>query len=81
MDYRNINLKDSYERGQAILDSYSIDNLLLEIQCNFRKEAITPENVKRHIKGVLDQRYSEALEIFEENLNNICKRAIAEKEK
>lgn len=80
MDYKNINLEDSYEREKPVLDSYSIDELLLEISCNFRKEAITPENVRRHIKEVLDLRYWEALEIFEDNLQNICKQAIKERE-
>lgn len=80
MDYKNINLEDSHEREQPILDSYSMDTLLLEISCNFRKEAITPENVRRHIKEALDLRYWEALEIFEDNLDNICKQAIKERE-
>lgn len=80
MDYKNINLEDSYEREKAILDSYNMDDLLLEISCNFRKEAITPDNVRQHIKEVLDLRYWEALEIFEDNLNNICKQAIKERE-
>lgn len=80
MDYKNINLEDSYEREKPVLDSYSIDELLLEISCNFRKEAITPENVRRHIKEALDLRYWEALEIIEDNLDNICKQAIKERE-
>lgn len=80
MDYKNINLEDSYEREKDILDSYNMDTLLLEISCNFRKEDITPENVRRHIKEVLDLRYREALEIFEDNIENICQHAIKERE-
>lgn len=79
MDYLNINLNDTYEREQSILDSYDIETVLLEINCNFRKEDITPDKVKAHINKMIDMNAQEAKEIFAANLDNICKHALNEK--
>lgn len=79
MDYLNIDLQSEYERNQSILDSYDIETVLLEINCNFRKEDITPNKVKTHINKMIDMNAQEAKEIFAANLDNICKHALNEK--
>lgn len=79
MNYLNIDLNSNYEREQSILDSYDIETVLLEINCNFRKEDITPDKVKAHINKVIDMKAQEARKIFYANIDNICKHALSEK--
>lgn len=79
MNWQNIDLNSSYETSQEVLNSYDIDTLLLEIDCNFKKEDITKEKVIQHIKDTIQSRVNCALEVFENNLENIVKKAIEDK--
>lgn len=79
MNWDNINLNSSYERGQSILDSYNMDTILLELHCNFKKEDITKEKVMNHIKDTIKLKVNCALEVFENNLENIIKKAKEDK--
>lgn len=79
MDYNNINLSDSYEIEQNILDPYSIDTLLLEIHSNFKKEDITKQKVLDHINKAIQYKVDEAKSIFSANIDNIVKHALKDK--
>lgn len=80
MDWTNVNLTDGYEREQNILGPYNFDTLLLEISCNIPKERLTREEIEKQFKTVLALKVSEAKEIFKDNLENILKQAIKERE-
>ena len=78
MDWNNVDLDSRYERDQNILDGYSFDTLLLEISCNVRE--ITKETVKKQFVISLNSKIQSAREIFNNNLDNIVKKAIEERE-
>ena len=78
MDWNNVDLDSRYERDQNILDGYSFDTLLLEISCNVRE--ITKETVKKQFVISLNSKIQSAREIFNNNLDNIVKKAMEERE-
>lgn len=73
MNWRNVNLKDGYEREQDFLDGYSFDTLLLEIQCNLKE--INRKTVEEHFLEVLRYKIDDAKEIFYNNIDNIVLQA------
>jgi len=75
MDYSNVNLKSPYEASQNILDSINFDILLLEISCNLT--VINKETIKKQFEISLDAKINEAKQVFNDNLNNILKEALA----
>lgn len=77
MDWHNIDLKDGHERSQFILDPYSFDTLLLELNCN--ATAISAETIRAHFERVMKARLEEAREIFKSNLENIRIQAMHER--
>jgi len=77
MDWKNVNLTNAYERDQDILDSYSFDTLLLEIQCNLRE--INKETVKKQFMESLNSKIESAKEVFFSNIDNIVKQAEKER--
>ena len=79
MNWENVNLIDSYERDQNILDPYNFDTLLLEINCNLRTENLTPEEITKHFNTILSSKIESAREVFNANLNNIVKQAQKER--
>ena len=77
MNWTNVNLTDPYERDQNLLDPYDFDTLLLEISTNIRE--ITPETVKAQALLSIKSKYETALEILENNLQNITEQAQRER--
>ena len=77
MDWNNVDLTDSYERDQTILDPYSFDALLLEISCNLKE--INEKTVTAQFNETLNDRIMEAKEIFAANLKNIVNQARKER--
>ena len=77
MNWTNVNLTDQYERDQNLLDPYDFDTLLLEISTNIRE--ITPETVKAQALLSIKSKYETALEILENNLQNITEQAQRER--
>lgn len=75
-----MDLSDGYERDQNFLDAYSFDTLLLEIKCNMRVEEITKENIRNHVAKLISNRVAEALEIVDDNMQNIINQAKKERE-
>lgn len=73
IDWKNVNLKDSYERDQNILDPYSFDILLLEVEHNCR--TIDAETVRKQFETELQNKVRQAREIFADNLQNILNEA------
>lgn len=78
MDWENVNLKDGYERERDILDGYSFDTLLLEIQCNLKE--INKKTVEKQFLEALRFNIESAKEIFYNNIDNIVVQAKKERE-
>lgn len=78
MDWKNVDLEDDYERDQNIIDPYSFDVLLLEISCNIRD--INPGTVRDQFESSLKAKIDSAREVFDNNFDNILKRALKERE-
>jgi len=77
INWSNVNLDDAYEREQNLLDPYSFDTILLEIDCNLRE--INRETVRKQITENLTEKYRLALEIMSDNLDNIVTQAKRER--
>lgn len=79
MNWKNVNLDDSYERDQNILDPLNFDTFLLEISHNIKTCDLTEENIKKEFEDRIKTRTAEARDIFRDNLKNITKQAIKER--
>ena len=79
INWSNIDLSSIYQRNLNILEPYNFDMLLLEISCNIKKDDINSSTVATHAKEVLKAKYEEALDILNDNLNNIVKQAKKER--
>ena len=77
MDWKNVNLKDGYEREQDMLNGYSFDTLLLEIQCNLKE--INKKTVEEQFLTVLRYKIDDAKEVFYNNIDNIVTQAKKER--
>ena len=75
MDWKNINLESGYEKSQNLMDGYTFEQLLLEVYCNIIEENLTTEEIKKHALSVFKAKYSEAIEILNDNLINITNHA------
>jgi hypothetical protein len=73
IDWTNIKLKDEYQRNLDLLDPYSFETLLLELHCNIPNEKLTKEEIQKHAKSVLLEKYQTAIEILNDNIDNIFK--------
>lgn len=78
-DWANIDLNSASESASNILDGYSFDTLLLEIHCNLRE--INTQTVKAQAMESLRSKYNTAIEILNDNLENITKHAQKERAK
>lgn len=74
MNWKNVDLNSPSESSQDILDGYDFDTLLLEIECNCPE--ITPETVRKQALYEINLKYKTALEILEDNLQNITRHAL-----
>ena len=72
-NWSNIDFSSAYETSLAIIDPYTFDGLLLEINCNLPK--ITSESVMKQFEDALQSRINSAREIMRDNLGNIVKHA------
>lgn len=77
MNWKAVNLNSPYERSQNLMESYTFDQLLMEVSCNIKD--INTETVKAQARESIKAKYNEALEILESNLSNITKKAQAER--
>jgi len=75
IDWSNVNLKDGYERNQTILDGYTFDTLLTEINCNIPSNKIDEKTVREQFETSLRDKVREARELFSDNLQNIVNEA------
>lgn len=69
----NIDLDSSYQRSLAIIDEYTFEDLLLEINCNL--PTISKESVMKQFEDALQSRITSAREVMQDNLENIVKHA------
>jgi hypothetical protein len=74
MDWKNVNLKSSYERAQNIIYPLDFDTLLLEVNCNLRE--INRVTVMQQFETDLQNRIQSAREAMKDNIDNIVKEAI-----
>jgi len=77
MDYLNIDLSSVSEREQEILEGYSFDTLLLEINCNLTE--INETTVRAQFELSLKSNITTAREIFNANLKNIVIHAVSQR--
>lgn len=77
MNWNNMDLSDSYERDQNLIEPLTFSTLLLEVGCNCRD--IEEATVKAQFEEDLQSRIDEAREVFKANLQNIVKRAREER--
>jgi len=77
MDWNNIDTNDNYEMSQAMLDSYTFETLMLEVNCNVRD--ITRDTVKAQALESLKSKYECAIEVLEANLDALTAKAIADR--
>lgn len=73
MNWKNVDLNRPAESSQNILDPYSFDTLLLEVECNC--PVISRETVRKQALYELNTKYQTALTILEDNLDNITAKA------
>ena len=73
-NWNNINLDDNYQANLNLLENYTFDTLLLEVECNLRE--INKETVKAQALEVINAKHREAIEILNSNLDNITAKAI-----
>ena len=73
-DWSNIDLNSEYEKSLSIVDSYTFNDLLMEVHCNI--ENITEETIMRQFEEALQSRIHSAREVMRENINNITKYAV-----
>ena len=73
-DWNNIDLDSEYERSLAIVDPYTFNDLLLEVQCNIR--TIDEKTIMRQFDEAMHSRMMSAREIMRENIKNITKQAV-----
>lgn len=71
MDWNNVDL--NRESDATILDAYTFDTLLLEVNCNL--PVINRETVRKQFETSLQNKIRDAREVFEANLNNIVSHA------
>ena len=76
VDWTNVNLTDSCQRDQPILDAYTFDTLLLEISCNLPE--ISKETVTAEFEKQLQSKIRSARKVFVNNVDNIVNQAKAE---
>lgn len=77
MDWKNVNLEDNYERNKNLLENYTFETLLLEVSANLGTRA-TKESIKRQALESIKAKYNEALQVLEDNLDNITEHALKE---
>jgi hypothetical protein len=77
MNWKNIDLTDKYEREQNILDPYDSETLLLEIHCNVK--TINKYTVKEQAMLSIRQKYETAIQILNDNLDNLTAEALRER--
>jgi hypothetical protein len=73
INWSNIDLNSAYKRSLNLLDPYSFETLLLELHCNIPNEKLTKEEIQKHAKSVLLEKYQTAIEILNDNIDNILK--------
>lgn len=78
IDWTNIDLNSPSESEQKILDPYSFDDLLMEINCNL--PVITEDTITKQFNDRLAAMVTDAKEIFQNNLANITAHATKTRE-
>lgn len=74
MNWKNFDLKSSYERDQNIIEPLSFNTLLLEVSSNIKN--INKKTVIEQFELDLRLRIESAREVFEDNLDNIVADAL-----
>lgn len=79
MDWNNVDLNSPSESGSCLVDPYTFDSLLLEIECNLPE--INLVTVREQAMNSIQSRYEEAIDILTSNLINITNHALKERAK
>ena len=76
---RNWKLNDDLSRLDDVLDPINFDEIIMTVRCNCRE--INREATIKTFKEILEMRLTDAKEIFERNIDEICNEVIAENNK
>ena len=79
-NWSNIDLSSAYERNLNILEPYDFETLLLELSCNIKTSELTEEAILRQFNESLDSKVQLAKEIIKDNLKNVLKYELDQRE-
>ena len=79
-DWSNIDLSSAYERNLNILEPYDFETLLLELSCNIRTSDLSEGAILKQFNESLDSKVQSAKEIMKDNLKNVLKYELKERE-
>ena len=79
-NWSNINLADNYQRSLNILDGYDFETLLLELSCNIKTSELSEEAILKQFNESLNSKIQSAKEIMRDNLKNILKYELEQRE-
>lgn len=74
---RNWKLNDDLARYDKVLDPITFDEIIMTVRCNCRD--INRETAIKTFKEILEMRLTDAKEIFERNIDEICNEIIKER--
>jgi len=74
IDWKNVDLDDNYQASQTILDAYTFNILLLEIECNL--PTINKETIRKQFNKEMQSKINSANEVLNNNLDNILRKAV-----
>ncbi len=77
MNWKKIDLNSEYEKDQNIVESYSTNDLLLEVSCNLKE--INEETVMKQFEDSLEANLRSAREVMKSNIKQIVEYAKKER--
>ena len=75
----NWKLNDDLSRYDNVLDPITFDEIIMTVRCNCRN--INRQAAIKTFKEILEMRLTDATEIFERNIDEICSETIKERNK
>lgn len=74
---RNWKLNDDLSRFDSVLDPITFDEIIMTVRCNCRD--VNRKTAIKTFKEILEMRLTDAKEIFERNIDEICNEVIKER--
>ena len=71
VNWSELDLNSAYEKGLPVLDSYSMETLLLEIHCNIKTSDLSRETIMDQAEESIRSKVSSAIEVLFDNLDAV----------